>query len=54
MGEEIHPCHRCGSHFFTTAKPFRRGIVTWTVDDRRFLRSLRINADDDAIEEKPA
>lgn len=54
VGEELRACQRCGSHFFTTAKPVRPGLLAWTVDDRRFLRSLRIQADDDRIEEAPA
>lgn len=43
--DELRACPRCGSHFFTTAVParlVRKRPFALTVDDQRFLHSLRI------------
>ncbi len=42
---EVMPCQACGSHRLATDKRKRSYVLT--VNDRRFLRSLRIKADDD-------
>lgn len=46
VGEEIRSCQRCGSLHFTTARPGRKSPTAWTVNDRRFLHSLRIKSDE--------
>jgi hypothetical protein len=39
-------CQKCGSHKFQTEIPRQRRYLL-TVNDRRFLRSLRIKADEE-------
>lgn len=53
VSDDVRPCAACGSHHFSTERRIRQRRFAYTVEDRRFLRSLRIAADDDTREEVP-